>query len=252
VPLAPDVNLKTIARGTPGFSGADLANLINEAALNAVRAERKGITPEDLDAARERVLLGAHDGTTALLPEERNRVAVHESGHALVAALSPHADPVDRITILPTGAALGRTEQLPVVERHLYGEAYLDDTLAVRLGGRVAERIVLHDLRSGAANDLEEATALATRMVLQFGLSEALGPVSYPEGMPLAPATQALVDREVRRLVQRAEERATALLEGHTAVLQRLVRRLEDQETLDGSAVTELLAVELPSAVGTG
>ena len=242
--LDAQVDLDRTARSTPGFSGADLANLVNEAALNAVRDDRSAITPADLDTARERVLLGAHDGTTALLPEERARVAVHESGHALVAALSPHADPVDRITILPTGAALGRTEQLPVVERHLYSAAYLEDTLAVRLAGRAAERVVLGELSSGAANDLAEATALATRMVLQFGLSDAVGPVSYPEGMPLAPATQALVDREVRRLVQQAEERAVALLGSHGAALDELVRELAERETLDGSAVTEVLAGE--------
>ncbi len=178
--LAPDVDLDVVARGTPGFSGADLANLANEAAIFAVRDNRDMITAADFDAARDRILLGRREGSNVLLPEEKHAVAVHESGHALVAALSEHADPVAKVTILPAGQALGVTEQLPLVERHMYGEDYLHDSLAVRLGGRAAELVVIGQGSTGAANDLAGATDLATKMVREFGLSKTLGPVGYP------------------------------------------------------------------------
>jgi cell division protease FtsH len=174
--LAPDVDLHVIARATPGFSGADLANLVNEAAINAVRAGRTVIEAHDLDAARDRMLLGRRETSNALLPEERHAVAVHESGHALLAALCEHADPVAKVTILPAGVALGATEQLPEAERHLYSQGYLTDLLTVRLGGRAAELVVFGEGSTGAANDLTGATQIATRMVRDFGLSPALGP----------------------------------------------------------------------------
>ena len=177
-----DVDLNAVARGTPGFSGADLANLVNEAAIAAVRGGRDVITAADFDAARDRIILGRREGSNVLLPEEKHAVAVHESGHALVAALSEHADPVAKVTILPAGQTLGVTEQLPLVERHMYGEDYLHDSLAVRLGGRAAELVVIGQGSTGAANDLAGATDLATKMVREFGLSETLGPIGYPEG----------------------------------------------------------------------
>src|SRR6202034_3741435 len=147
------------------------ANLINEAAINAVRADRTVITASDLDAARDRILLGRRDSTNALLPDEKYSVAVHETGHAMVAAPSPHADPVAKVTILPAGQALGVTEQLPETERHLYPESYLRDSLAVRLAGRAAEKLVLGEVSTGAANDLAGATQLATHMVRDWGMS---------------------------------------------------------------------------------
>ena len=180
--LAPDVDLDVVARGTPGFSGADLANLVNEAAIFAVRASRANIAMVDFNDARDRILLGSRADSNLLLPEEKRAVAIHESGHALVAALSPHADPVAKVTILPAGQALGVTEQLPLVEHHLYGEDYLNESLAVRLGGRAAELVVLGQGSTGAANDLASATDLAIKMVREFGLSSKLGPVGYPEG----------------------------------------------------------------------
>jgi cell division protease FtsH len=249
--LAPEVDLERLARSTPGFSGADLANLINEAALCAVRDQRTEIQRADVETARERVLLGARDRTHALLPEEKHAVAVHESGHALVAALSPHADPVDRITILPTGLALGVTEQLPVAERRLYGEGYLNDLLAVRLGGRAAERLALGELSSGAANDLAEATALAVRMVGEFGLSNVVGPVSYPDPRAFGTATQDRIDDEVRRLLTAAESRALALLSDHRRALDHLVRELVETETLGGEAVHAALASEAGTEAST-
>jgi cell division protease FtsH len=252
--LAPDVDLNAIARGTPGFSGADLANLANEAAINAVRGNRDVLTEADFDTARDRIILGRREGSNVLLPEEKHAVAVHESGHAMVAALSDHADPVAKVTILPAGQTLGVTEQLPLVERHMYSEDYLLDSLAVRLGGRASELVVLGQGSTGAANDLAGATDLAVKMVREFGLSKALGPIGYPEGgsvflggdgssmssRPFAEATQAEIDTEVSRLLRQAEERAIALLKDHRPQLDSLVNLLLEMETVDGTDVYRL------------
>jgi cell division protease FtsH len=252
--LASNVDLNATARGTPGFSGADLANLVNEAAIVAVREGRDTLTAGDFDSARDRIILGRREGSNVLLPEEKHAVAVHESGHALVAALAEHADPVAKVTILPAGQTLGVTEQLPLVERHMYTEDYLEDSLAVRLGGRAAELVVLGQGSTGAANDLAGATDLATKMVREFGLSETLGPVGYPEGgsvflggggpgmssRPFAEATQAEIDREVSRLLRQAEQRAVATLKSHRHELDALVAELLERETVDGSDVYRL------------
>jgi cell division protease FtsH len=260
--LAPDVDLSVIARGTPGFSGADLANLTNEAAIFAVRQNRDTLTAADFDAARDRIILGRRESTNVLLPEEKYAVAVHESGHALVAALSEHADPVAKVTILPAGQALGVTEQLPLVERHMYGEDYLHDSLTVRLGGRAAELVVLGQGSTGAANDLAGATDLATKMVREFGLSETLGPVGYPEGgsvflgsggpgmssRPFAEATQAEIDREVAKLLREAEKRAIELLRAHRPILDALTNLLLEDETVDGTEVYRLAGLPDRSA----
>ena len=218
--LDKSVDLEVVARGTPGFSGADLANLVNEAAIVAVRANRVVISAADFDEARDRLILGRREGSNVLIPEEKHAVAVHESGHALVAAYSDHADPVAKVTILPAGQALGVTEQLPLVERHLYGEDYLNDMLAVTMGGRASELVVVGQGSTGAANDLAKATELATKMVREFGLSASLGPVGYPSGgsaflgdggafssRPFAESTQAAIDTEVAKML-RAGRRA--------------------------------------------
>jgi cell division protease FtsH len=258
--LAPDVDLETVARGTPGFSGADLANLVNEAAIFAVRAGREVITAADFDAARDRIILGRREDSNVLLPEEKRSVSVHEAGHAIVAVLSPHADPVAKVTILPAGQALGVTEQLPLVERHLYSEDYLNQSLAVRLGGRAAELVKFGQGSTGAANDLASATDLATRMVREFGLSPAIGPVGYPRGgsvfldggsppvssRPYAESTQAVIDREVSRLLREAEQNATELLRGHEAQLDQLADLLIEQETVDGEAVYRMFGMSAP------
>ncbi len=249
--LAPDVDLNAVARGTPGFSGADLANLANEAAINAVRGHRDVLTADDFSTARDRIILGRREGSNVLLPEEKHAVAVHESGHAMVAALSEHADPVAKVTILPAGQTLGVTEQLPLVERHMYGEDYLLDSLAVRMGGRAAELVVIGQGSTGASNDLAGATELAIKMVREFGLSKTLGPIGYPEGgsaflggggsafssRPFAEATQAEIDNEVSRLLREAEQRATKLLEAHRHELDSLVDVLLEMETVDGTEV---------------
>ncbi|HXW79680.1 MAG TPA: ATP-dependent zinc metalloprotease FtsH [Acidimicrobiales bacterium] len=264
--LAPDVDLEIVARGTPGFSGADLANLANEAAIVAVRHNRDVIYASDFDEARDRLILGRREGSNVLLPEEKHAVAVHEAGHALVAAFSPKADPVAKVTILPAGQALGVTEQLPLVERHLYGEDYLHDALAVRLGGRAAELVELGQGSTGASNDLASATDLATRMVREFGLSPVLGPVGYPEGgsvflggggpglssRPFAEETQAKIDGEVSALLSSAEKRAVALLTENRAKLRRLAELLMANETINGSEVYKIAGVPEPSGIDVG
>jgi len=251
--LGPDVDLDVVARGTPGFSGADLANLVNEAAIFAVRAGREVLTAYDFSEARDRVLLGRRDSSNALLPDEKRAVAVHESGHALVAAISEHGDPVAKVTILPAGQALGVTEQLPIDERHLYTEGYLKDSLAIRMGGRVAEQLVFGETSTGASNDLAGATDLATRMVREFGMSQALGPVGFASGSPMylggeevrsrpyAEATQRVVDEEVATLLRQAEDRATRMLSEHRDALERLTELLLERETVDGTDVDEAL-----------
>jgi cell division protease FtsH len=257
--LAPDVDLDIVARGTPGFSGADLANLVNEAAINAVRAGREVLEPEDFAAARDRILLGRREGSNVLLPDERRAVAVHESGHALVAAYCDHTDPVERVTILPSGQALGVTQQLPVDDRHLYTESYMRDSLAVRLGGRAAELVVFGEGSTGASNDLAGATDLATRMVREFGLSDRLGPVGYSGGGPMylgsqeitsrvyAEQTQRVIDEEVGRLLREAEQRAVELLSTHRDVLDRLAALLLERETVDGEDVYALSGRTAPT-----
>ncbi|MGI9007194.1 MAG: ATP-dependent zinc metalloprotease FtsH [Streptosporangiaceae bacterium] len=258
--LAPDVDLTVVARGTPGFSGADLANLANEAAIFAVRGNRDVITATDFDDARDRILLGRREGSNVLLPEEKHAVAVHEAGHALVAALSEHADPVAKVTILPAGQALGVTQQLPLIERHLYGEDYLHDSLAVRLGGRAAELVELGQGSTGAANDLSTATDMATRMVREFGLSDAVGPVGYPQGgsvflggggngfssRPFAESTQAAIDAEVARLLREAERTAVGLIRSHRDMLRNLVALLLEHETVNGAEVYRIAGKPTP------
>jgi cell division protease FtsH len=246
-----DVNLDVVSRGTPGFSGADLANLVNEAAINAVRARRDVLTAADFNAARDRLLIGRRDASNALLPEEKYSVAVHEAGHALVAALSEHADPVAKITILPRGATLGVTEQLPLAERHLYPESYLTDSLTVRLGGRAAEVIVLGEPSTGASNDLVGATDLASRMVREWGFSTEIGPIGYgPEGpsrdnpfagRPYAEETQRSIDREVAQLLREAEVRATKVLRDNRGTLNRVVELLLERETIDGAELATIV-----------
>ena len=252
--LAPDVDFDNVARATPGFSGADLANLINEAAIVAVRDDRDVIFARDIDEARDRVLLGRRDASNALLPEEKHSVAVHEAGHALVALLSEHADPVAKITILPAGRALGVTEQLPVDERHLYAESYLLDSLAIRLGGRASENLVIGEASTGAANDLAGATELAIKMVREWGLSPLLGPIGYgsdqpsylsgpPFGQerPYAEGTQQVIDQEVSRLLSEAEDKARRLLSDNRDALDAVIAVLLEKETISGEDLTDVV-----------
>jgi len=250
--LAPDFDFDVAARATPGFSGADLANLLNEAAIVAVRDDREVIYARDIDEARDRIILGRRDASNALLPDEKRSVAVHEAGHALVALLSEHADPVAKITILPAGRALGVTEQLPVDERRLYSERYLYDSLAIRLGGRASEVLVFGVGSTGAASDLSGATELAVKMVRDWGLSPRLGPIGYgPEEdatvgtyemqqtRPYAEATQRIIDQEVSRMLVEAEGRARQLLVGNRKALDAVAALLVERETISGAELIE-------------
>ena len=252
-PLDDDTNLDEVARGTPGFSGADLANLANEAAIAAVRRNGDSISRADFGDARDRILLGRRDRSSMLLPEEKRAVAAHEAGHALVAALSEGADPVTKVTILPSGPALGATEQLPLDDRHLYSESFLQTALAAMLGGRAGEMVAIGEASSGAADDLAKATDVATRMVRELGMSPVLGPVGYPASKdypglgPASPhefsdATQRAIDAEVSHLVTHAQQRAEDLLRDHRHELDQLMAMLLEQETVEGDAVYQLIA----------
>ncbi len=257
--LGEDVDLEVVARATPGFSGADLANLVNEAAIVAVRDDRGEITANDFSEARDRILLGRREASNALLGDEKRAVAIHEAGHALVASLSEHADPVAKVTILPAGQALGVTEQLPVDERHLYPESYLLDSLAIRMGGRAAEELVLDEASTGASNDLAGATQLATRMVREFGMSDKLGPVGFASGTPMylgdqpvrnrdyAEATQRVIDQEVERILKEAYDRAASLLTANRAALDRIVDLLLEKESIDGDDLRAALGEPAPA-----
>jgi cell division protease FtsH len=257
--LEADVDLEVLARGTPGFSGAELANLVNEAAIAAVRRGAERISIDDFNFARDRIMLGRREDSNLLLPSERKAVAVHESGHAIVAACCEFADPVERVTILPSGQALGVTFQLPVAERHLYPLRYLLDSLAVRLGGRAAEVEVLGEASTGAVNDLSTATDLALRMVREYGLSDSIGPVSYPLGGPMylkggqeitsrpfAEVTQQHMDQEVARLLREAQERAARLIREQRGALELLVDALLEHETVPGETVYRLVGRPQP------
>jgi cell division protease FtsH len=265
-PIGPDVDLAVVARGTPGFSGADLANLVNEAAIYAVRGGRSQITAEDFSEARDRVLIGRREASNALRGDEKHSVAVHEGGHALVAVLSPHADPVQKVTILPAGQALGVTEQLPQDERRLYPESYLLDSLAVSLGGRAAEILVLGEPSTGASNDLARATSTATRMVREFGMSTRLGPIGFSDdsprylggggqqatSRPYAEDTQRVIDEEVERLLHEADERARSLLETHREALDKVVALLLEKESIDGAEVEAAVGGRVTIPEGDG
>jgi cell division protease FtsH len=251
--LAPDVDLELVARGTPGMSGADLANLVNEAALHAVRRGSDAVAMQDFEAARDRVLMGQRRESLALSDSEKERVAYHEAGHAVLAYVLENADPVHKVTILPTGLALGVTQQLPMEERHIYPRKYIEDSLAVRMGGRVAELLVYGDLSTGANNDLVGNTELARKMVREWGMSDRIGPMAWgSQGMVFlgedlmhsrdySEDTSRVIDEEVERILREQEERATEVLVRHRSGLDRVAAALLEKETIDGSEVARLV-----------
>jgi cell division protease FtsH len=255
VKLAPDVRLERIAQITPGFSGADLANIVNEAALLAVRFNSQMVTMHHFDLAIERVVAGLQR-KTPLRDEVRRKVAYHEGGHALVAYLLPTTDQVHKVSIIPTAkGALGYTLQMPEEDQYLLGEQALRERMAVLLGGRAAEQLIFNELSTGAANDLEKVTNLARRMVTEFGMSEALGPVRYIAGAgmsylgvvsrlrdELSPETATLIDQEVRRLVEHAENQALELLHTNIDVLHEIARVLQEKEVISGEQINEIAA----------
>ncbi|OFW13998.1 MAG: cell division protein FtsH [Acidobacteria bacterium RIFCSPLOWO2_02_FULL_67_21] len=253
VPLAEDLDIGIVARGTPGFSGADLANLVNEAALNAARLNQKAVGKDDFDAARDKVLMGAERKSMIISEDQKRVTAYHEAGHALVAAVLPGADPLHKVTIIPRGLALGVTQQMPMDDRHTYARVYLEGQLAILMGGRLAEELFLDTMTSGAGNDIEQATELARRMVCKLGMSR-LGPLTFGSQEELiflgreisqhrdySEATAQAIDQEVQRLVGQGYERAKQMLTDHRPALVRIADALLKLETLDGADIKRLI-----------
>jgi cell division protease FtsH len=256
VALDPDVDLRQIARGTPGFSGADLANLINEAALFAVRCGRNVVMASDLDQARDKVLMGVERRSLAMTEQERVTCAYHESGHAVVAALLPGADPLHKVTIIPRGRALGVTMQLPEGDRHTHTREFLEAQIAILMGGRVAEELFLRQMTSGAGNDIERATEIARRMVCEFGMS-ALGPLAYrtpgnpwetDRGAGISEATAQRVDEEVRELVMRSYETARQVVAKNRVAVRSMAEQLLVVESLDADGIRAVMAAAKATA----
>ena len=254
VPLASDVELEKIARGTPGFSGADLENLVNEAALWAARQNKKEVELIDFEMAKDKVLMGAERKSMILSDEEKRITAYHEAGHALMAKLLPGTDPVHKVTIIPRGRALGVTMQLPTDDRHNYSKDFLYNNLAILMGGRVAEELVLHRVTTGAGNDLERATDLARKMVCEWGMSEKLGPLTFGRkeeeiflGREIATKRDfseqvALeIDHEIKRLVTENYERAKRVLTENMVSLKALAEALLEKEVLDAPEIDQIL-----------
>jgi len=251
VSLAANVDLRSIARGTPGFSGADLANLINEGALLAGRNGRREITHDDLEEARDKVMMGVERRSLVMSEDERVNCAYHEAGHAVVAAMLPGADPLHKVTIIPRGRALGVTMQLPETDRHTHTRDYLEAKIAILMGGRVAEEIFMRHMTSGAGNDIERATEIARRMVCEFGMS-ALGPIAFrrpsntfgsdDQGAGFSEATARRVDDEIRELVMRGYEVARQLLEEHRGSVRAMAEELLVHESLDAEEIRALLS----------
>jgi cell division protease FtsH len=254
VPIATNVDLEKIARGTPGFSGADLENLVNEAALWAARLSKKEVEIIDFEMAKDKVLMGAERKSLILSDEEKRTTAYHEAGHALIAKLIPGTDPVHKVTIIPRGRALGVTMQLPTDDRHGYSKVYLYNQLAILMGGRVAEELVLKDMTTGAGNDLERATDLARKMVCEWGMSEKMGPLTFGKhneqvflGRELGSQRDFSeqiameIDEEVKRLVMENYERAKRLLTENMTSLKRLAEALLEKEVLDGSDIDQII-----------
>ena len=251
--LAPDIDLRATARGTPGFSGADLANLLNEAALLATRTNRAAITAADLDDARDKVMMGVERRSLSMSDYEREACAYHEAGHAVVAVALPHADPLHKVTIIPRGRALGLTMQLPERDRHMHSREFLEAQIAVLMAGRAAEEIFLGQATSGAANDIERATEVARRMVCEFGMSP-LGPLAFRaagagdngRGAGLSEATAQAVDNEIRRLVMRGDETASQILTARRGGVKNLASALLADESVDADTVRDLLRRDEP------
>jgi cell division protease FtsH len=257
IPLSGDVDLSVLARSTPGFSGADLANLVNEAALRAARFNKMKVDMADMEFAKDKVMMGSERRSLVMSEEEKRNTAFHEAGHALVAALVPDADPLHKVTIIPRGMALGLTQQLPLEDRYTYSRLYLEAMLRVLMGGRLAEEIVFgsDSMTTGAGNDLERATDLARKMVCEWGMSEEMGPLTFGKkeesiflGKEMArhqdfsEATSVKIDDEVRRFVNAAYADAKEILVEHRASLDAISMALLEREVLDGEEIIDLIA----------
>jgi cell division protease FtsH len=257
IPLADDVNIHVLARGSSGFSGADLANLVNEAALNAARYNQKVVRMLDFEFAKDKVMMGSERRSMIINDDEKKVTAVHEAGHALLAVKLPHADPVHKVTIIPRGMALGVTMQLPVEDKHNYTRDYLNDQIAILLGGRIAEEITMNGMTTGAGNDLERSTELARKMVCEWGMSDAMGPLTFGKkeeqiflGREIAQHqdysedTAIRIDHEIKRFVTSNYERARAVLEENKPALLLIAQELLAREVLDAEQVRRILAGE--------
>ncbi|UCE68097.1 MAG: ATP-dependent zinc metalloprotease FtsH [Candidatus Zixiibacteriota bacterium] len=254
IKLGDDVDLRIVARGTPGMSGADLANLVNEAALLAARKDHKAVSMADFEEAKDKVMMGTERKSLVISAEEKKTTAYHEAGHALVAKLIPGSDPVHKVTIIPRGLALGLTHYLPLDERHTLAKEYLETRLVHMMGGRVAEKLKFSHLTTGAGNDLQQATTLARKMVCDWGMSEKIGPLSFggrddevfigrdfAKRRDYSEATAMEIDNEIKRVVLEAEQKATELLGKNIEKLERLAEELLDKEILDGHEIDEIL-----------
>src|SRR5213596_176415 len=254
VPLATDVDVSVLARATPGFAGADLENLVNEAALLAARNNKQKVDMLDLELAKDKVMMGAEQRSMIISDEEKRTTAYHEAGHALVAKLLPGADPIHKVTIIPRGLALGLTQQLPMDEKHTYPKEYLLNNLVILFGGRVAEELVLNHMTTGAGNDIEKATELARRMVCEWGMSEKLGPMTFgkkeeeiflgrdfTKKVDYSESTAIEIDAEVRRIIQDSYHKAKDLLKSNLRLLHKVAETLLEKEVLDGSEIDAIV-----------
>jgi cell division protease FtsH len=257
MPLASDVDLDVLARGTPGFSGADLENLVNEAALLAARVNKQHISARDFEMAKDKVMMGVERKSMIISEEERRNTAYHEAGHALVACSLPGTDPIHKVSIIPRGMALGLTQQLPIDEKHTYARDFLMSRLAILFGGRVAEELVIGEMTTGAGNDIEQATALARKMVCEWGMSEQMGPLTFGKkdheiflGKELAyptdysPATAVQIDDEIRKIIMESYDRAKKILTENIEKLHLLASTLLEKETVDGEEIQEIVLRE--------
>ncbi|HLE08288.1 MAG TPA: AAA family ATPase, partial [Thermodesulfobacteriota bacterium] len=253
-PLDEDVSLETIARGTPGFSGADLSNLVNEAALLAVRNGRERVGKAEFDDAKDKLLMGKERKSMIISEEEKKSTAYHEAGHTLVARLIPGTDPIHKVSIIPRGMALGLTQQLPIDERHTYSKDYIMNNIAVLMGGRVAEELVLNHITTGAGNDIEKATEIARKMVCEWGMSEKIGPLTFGKkeehiflGKEIAQArdfseqTAIEIDSEIKRIVNDNYQRARNLLNDKIDILHKLAKALLEKEVLDADGINAII-----------
>ncbi|HXG89463.1 MAG TPA: ATP-dependent zinc metalloprotease FtsH [Vicinamibacterales bacterium] len=257
IPLSDDVDIRVLARGTAGFSGADIANLVNEAALNAARLNGKVVRMVDFEYAKDKVMMGVERKSMIVTEEEKKVTAIHEAGHAVLAVLLPHADPIHKVTIIPRGMALGLTQQLPEDEKHSYSRNYLNDTVAILMGGRIAEEMTTGNITTGAGNDIERATDLARRMVCEWGMSDAMGPLTFGKkeeqiflGREIAQHsdfsedTALRIDAEVRKIVMDAYARATEVITTNKVALLAIADALLIREVLDAEQVLKLVRGE--------
>ncbi|NTW16519.1 MAG: ATP-dependent metallopeptidase FtsH/Yme1/Tma family protein [Syntrophaceae bacterium] len=264
-PLAEDVAFAVIARGTPGFSGADIENLVNEAVLYAARYGKDKVTMSDFEFAKDKVMMGAERKSMVISIEERRNTAYHESGHALVARLLPGSDPIHKVTIIPRGMALGLTQQLPVDEKHTYPKQYLLNNITILLGGRAAEELILNEFTTGSGNDIERATNLARKMVCEWGMSEKMGPLSYGKkeeqiflGREFAvhkdysEETAQRIDKEITRLVSESYEKAKHLLSEHIDILNKIASELLEKEVLNTTELDDIIQQKMGERVGAG